>query len=288
MSQPSRAQFIAKIAHVQQSVVATKNQRNDYGGYSFRNCEDIMQAVKPHLDGLVVFINDEIVEVGGRVYIKATVTITDGVNEISNNALAREAEKRKGMDDSQLTGACSSYARKYALSGMFMIDNNRDADTMDNRNQGISKQQQQQQQQQQQESYRRLRENRSAPTHGPDGRRIQQQPVQHQQQQQQQQQQVNSFEPPANIQQPGQQQTAPAQNATEARQAYLQSIANDVRNKRMEHHQQAETKRSAPLMQRLNLPLSGQVLNPAQHKQIHDALKVCGKTPEQLLSLIHI
>ena len=162
--QPNRAQFIMKLSSVQANAKAGKNQNNDFGGYAYRNCEDILESLKPHLDGLAVVINDEIIESGGRVYIKATVTVTDGVNEISNCAYAREADAKKGMDVSQITGAASSYARKYALSGMFMIDNNKDADSMDNR-------------EQLQQNNRRPINQRQQPV---------QQPVQQQQQQQQQ------------------------------------------------------------------------------------------------------
>ena len=77
-------------------------------------------------------VNDEMVEVGGRIYVKATSTITDGVYVISNSAFARESEDKKGMDSSQLTGATSSYARKYSLNGLFLIDDTKDADSMDN------------------------------------------------------------------------------------------------------------------------------------------------------------
>lgn len=143
-NQPSRASFIMKLSNVQASVKAAKSHHNKFGGYSYRNCADIMEALKPYLDGLAVVISDEMVEVGGRVYLKATVTVTDGVNEITNSAYAREAEAKKGMDVSQITGATSSYARKYALEGMFLVDNNKDADSMDNRNQYQNHQQTQQ------------------------------------------------------------------------------------------------------------------------------------------------
>ena len=133
INEPTRAQFIAKLANVQANAKAAKGQQNQFGNYSYRNCEDIMEGLKPHLDGLAVVINDEIMETGGRVYIKSTVTVTDGIHEMSNSAYAREADNKKGMDVAQVTGATSSYARKYALCGMFLIDNNRDPDSMDNR-----------------------------------------------------------------------------------------------------------------------------------------------------------
>ena len=130
----SRRRFIVKIAQIQRELNAPKNQYNKFGKYSYRSCEDIMTGLKPFLDDLIVFMNDEVVQIGDRYYIKATVTITDGENEVTNSALAREALTKKGMDDAQITGSCSSYARKYALAGMFLIDDNRDADAHDNRN----------------------------------------------------------------------------------------------------------------------------------------------------------
>ena len=124
--------FIASLAEIQLNLKAPKNQFNSFGKYSYRNCDDILEAVKPLLNGLLLTISDEIVQVGSRIYIKATVTITDGENSVSNSALAREAETKKGMDDAQITGAASSYARKYALNGLFCIDDNKDADSFDN------------------------------------------------------------------------------------------------------------------------------------------------------------
>lgn len=119
-----------KIIAVQQKLKAPKNQYNSFGKYKYRSCEDILEAVKPILakQGLFMFISDEVVATGNRFYVKATVTITDGENTISNSAFAREEESKKGMDSSQVTGACSSYARKYALNGMFCIDDTKDSD----------------------------------------------------------------------------------------------------------------------------------------------------------------
>ena len=127
-------QFYEKVAVIQQKLKAPKNQYNSFGGYHYRNCEDILEAVKPMLGDLVLKLDDEAVEVGNRVYIKAIATITDGENSIVNSALAREAENKKGMDDSQITGAASSYARKYALNGLFLIDDTKDADTEQSKN----------------------------------------------------------------------------------------------------------------------------------------------------------
>lgn len=123
------------LQKIQSELHAPKNQINKFGNYNYRSCEDILTAVKPLLAsyGYHLVISDEIVAVGVRVYVKATVNLylLDKIIATSN-AFAREAETKKGMDDAQITGACSSYARKYALNGMFCIDDNKDADTMDN------------------------------------------------------------------------------------------------------------------------------------------------------------
>ena len=124
----------AKLSKIQATLVANKTQFNEFGNYNYRSCEDIMQALKPHLweSGCTVTVSDEIVAVGHRIYVKATATFSDGENSISVSAFAREAENKKGRDDSQLTGATSSYARKYALAGLFAIDDNKDADYLNN------------------------------------------------------------------------------------------------------------------------------------------------------------
>lgn len=115
---------------IQFGLKAPKSQRNNFGGYNYRSCEDIMEAVKPLLRELnvVLTVSDEMVLVGDRIYVKATATLSDGEDSISNSAFAREAESKKGMDESQITGAASSYARKYALNGLFCIDDTKDAD----------------------------------------------------------------------------------------------------------------------------------------------------------------
>lgn len=118
-----------KLAEVQQNLHAPKNQTNNFGGYNYRNCEDILQAVKPLLKDCTIVIYDDIVEVAGRVYVKATAVFSDGKESVSNSAFAREALTKKGMDESQITGAASSYARKYALNGLLLIDDNKDADS---------------------------------------------------------------------------------------------------------------------------------------------------------------
>ena len=125
--------FHERVAEVQQKLKAPKGQVNSFGKYNYRSCEDILEAVKPHLNGLVLTITDDIVEVAGRVYVKAVANITDGINTgFTVSAFAREPEQKKGMDSSQVTGAASSYARKYALNGLFLIDDTKDSDTMDN------------------------------------------------------------------------------------------------------------------------------------------------------------
>jgi hypothetical protein len=120
------------LIKIQSELKSPKTQRNNFGNYNYRNCEDILEAVKPLLDKYecTLTISDDIVEVGGRVYIKATATFYDiklGINS-SVSAYAREPEQQKGMSESQITGASSSYARKYALNGLFLIDDTKDAD----------------------------------------------------------------------------------------------------------------------------------------------------------------
>lgn len=124
-------EFWEKLVAIQADLKAPKGQKNTFAGYKYRSCEDILEAVKPHLarHGLVLNISDEIVEVVGRVYVKATATITDGTNNQSVTAYAREAETKKGLDPAQVTGTSSSYARKYALNGLFCIDDTKDPDT---------------------------------------------------------------------------------------------------------------------------------------------------------------
>ncbi len=128
-----------KLNEIQQNLVAPKNQRNNFGNYNYRSCEDILEAVKPLLGDCTLVINDEIINIGDRYYIKATATVSNGEESVSNSALARESEAKKGMDDSQITGSTSSYARKYALNGLFAIDDTKDADTRDNSKQEAKK-----------------------------------------------------------------------------------------------------------------------------------------------------
>ena len=119
-----------KLVAVQAALKAPKGQFNKFGGYKYRSCEDILEAVKPLLleQGLQLTITDEPVEVGGRIYIKATATVTDGSETAAVSGYAREAETKKGMDESQITGTASSYARTSALTGLFRIDDTKDAD----------------------------------------------------------------------------------------------------------------------------------------------------------------
>lgn len=122
-----------KLSHIQQEMKAPKNLRNSFGGYNYRNAEGILEAFKPYEGkyGVALVLEDEIVEVGSRVYVKANATIVDTEKEgaITVSAFAREPETKKGMDESQITGAASSYARKYALNGLFLLDDTKDPDT---------------------------------------------------------------------------------------------------------------------------------------------------------------
>ncbi len=133
--------FYSKLIKVQATLNAPKGQYNSFGKYAYRSCEDIMGAVKPLLaeHGLVQFVSDEIVLIGDRYYVKATVTVTDGKESHTATAFARESLQKKGMDDAQITGATSSYARKYALNGMYNIDDTKDADTNEYRQQATQK-----------------------------------------------------------------------------------------------------------------------------------------------------
>lgn len=125
--------IFAALMAVQAELKAPKNQHNSFGKYDYRSAEDIIEAVKPLLkdNGLFLNMSDEIVLIGDRYYVKATVKVVDVVTgeSVQTSALAREAAQKKGMDESQVTGTASSYARKYALNGLFAIDDNRDADT---------------------------------------------------------------------------------------------------------------------------------------------------------------
>lgn len=128
---------LIKLLSVQTELKAPKAQRNNFGGYNFRSCEDILEAVKPLLskNKATLLLSDELEQKGDRFYVRATATFIDCEtgDSISVTAFAREEETKKGMDASQITGSASSYARKYAMNGLLDIDDTKDADTMDNR-----------------------------------------------------------------------------------------------------------------------------------------------------------
>jgi len=133
-------ELVKKLAEIQQSLNAPKSQFNKFGKYSYRNCEDILKAVKPLLGECILTLSDDIVQIGDRFYVKATASIRDGKDTIEVSAFARECLSKKGMDDAQLTGSCSSYSRKYSLNGLFSIDDSAgDPDSMDNSANNIDK-----------------------------------------------------------------------------------------------------------------------------------------------------
>jgi len=121
---------------IQEKLIAPKGQTNAFGKYKYRSCEDILEAVKPLLKetGTTLIIRDDIVQIGDRHYVKAMVDLCNDESAICVSAFARECSVKKGMDEAQITGAASSYARKYALNGLFCIDDTKDPDTQDNRN----------------------------------------------------------------------------------------------------------------------------------------------------------
>lgn len=122
--------MLNELLQIQQTLNAPKNLTNKFGGYKYRSAEAILEAVKPLLkeQGIVITINDTLEQIGDRYYIKATVSLHKGNHTVTTQAYAREEESKKGMDGSQITGASSSYARKYALNGMFAIDDTKDSD----------------------------------------------------------------------------------------------------------------------------------------------------------------
>lgn len=125
--------FLRRVGVAQAELKAPKNQYNSFGKYNYRSCEDILEAAKPinKKYGLVLLLTDKPVCIGQRYYIEATARLYDIESEqfIEATASAREADTKKGMDDSQVTGTASSYARKYALNGLYNIDDTKDADT---------------------------------------------------------------------------------------------------------------------------------------------------------------
>lgn len=124
--------MLDKLMHIQTKIKAPKNLYNSFGKYKYRNAESICEAVKPFLkeENCALILSDEVMEIGGRIYIRATAMLMDceSDRQISVSAMARESAEKKGMDDSQITGTASSYARKYALNGLFLLDDAKDAD----------------------------------------------------------------------------------------------------------------------------------------------------------------
>ncbi len=139
---PIPASVYACLNIVQTELNAPKNQTNAFGKYKYRSCEDILEGVKPllHKVGCVIVVSDEVTMVGDRVYVKATARFiaTDSGEAIEATAFAREELSKKGMDSAQLTGSTSSYARKYALNGLLLCDDSKDADSMDNSQSGTN------------------------------------------------------------------------------------------------------------------------------------------------------
>lgn len=125
-------ELIKELAQIQKNLKAPKGQYNNFAKFKYRSCEDILEAVKSLLGDLVLTISDRIEKIGDRYYIRAKAKISNGKEEICTIAYAREQEIKKGMDDAQITGSASSYARKYALNGLLLIDDTKDADTQDN------------------------------------------------------------------------------------------------------------------------------------------------------------
>ena len=135
MEKSQKLNLVEKLTKIQKELKAPKNQYNAFGKYKYRSTEDILEGLKPLLDGCTITIDDEIVEVAGRIYVKATAYLHDSLDfdaAIQVSAFAREPETQKGMNEAQITGSASSYARKYALNGLFLIDDTKDADTQDN------------------------------------------------------------------------------------------------------------------------------------------------------------
>ena len=137
-------EVLKKLCLIQAELKAPKNQVNKFGGYKYRSCEDILEAAKPlcNKHGCTLTVGDKLENIGDRYYIAATATLYENESgeSIANTAYAREEESKKGMDGSQITGTASSYARKYALNGLFCIDDTKDADTDEYKNQQNSAQ----------------------------------------------------------------------------------------------------------------------------------------------------
>lgn len=128
--------LIKQLNEIQTNLVATKDKTNDFGKFKYRSAESILENIKPLLNGCAVILNDELVDINGTAYIKATATLlNDNGESISASAYAQQ-DTHKGMSAEQAMGTCSSYARKYALCGLFAIDDNKDVDSLDNRDKG--------------------------------------------------------------------------------------------------------------------------------------------------------
>ena len=125
---------VSILSEFQAVIKAPKNQTNNFGNYKYRSCEDIVEAIKPIISekGFYLTLSDEIIMLGNRFYIKSTATLSNGEVSFSACGFAREEEAKKGMDSAQITGSASSYARKYALNGLFAIDDTKDADFTNN------------------------------------------------------------------------------------------------------------------------------------------------------------
>jgi hypothetical protein len=128
--------IVGKLSKIQADLKVNKDKKNTFGNYMYRSAESILEGIKPFIKDLnaVVVLSDEIVQVANRVYVKATATISFEEGSLSVSAFARESEEKKGMDSAQVTGAASSYARKYAMQGLFAIDDGEDADSQENSN----------------------------------------------------------------------------------------------------------------------------------------------------------
>lgn len=131
MTTNSEISLIEKLVKAQTEIKAPKNQWNAFGKYKYRNAEDIQESAKPILAdlGLALTLSDTVVQVGERYYVQSTASVSDGIGELRVTAFAREDESRKGMTESQVTGCASSYARKYALGGLFLLDDTKDDDS---------------------------------------------------------------------------------------------------------------------------------------------------------------
>jgi hypothetical protein len=139
--EPDTTTLVERLQSVQSELKAPKGQTNKFGNYRYRSAEDILESLKPLLkkNGLALILTDEMVEIGNRIYVKASAAVIDPMGaQLSVNGYAREAEVKKGMDDSQITGSASSYARKYALNGLFAIDDTKDADATNTHGKGAA------------------------------------------------------------------------------------------------------------------------------------------------------